>query len=66
MVVGSASEVLWQVLASPWDELGFDSVADDAFKKVDTGGHVITAAPTITSAARRLLDQLPPIPAPGH
>lgn len=34
--------------------------------KVDVGGHIITAAPTITADARQLLDQLPPINAPGH
>jgi transposase len=34
--------------------------------QVNVGGHVITAAPTITEGARGILERLPPISAPGH
>ncbi|TWP32362.1 IS1634 family transposase [Leekyejoonella antrihumi] len=34
--------------------------------QVRVDGHGITAAPVITTAARDILDQLPPINAPGH
>jgi transposase len=34
--------------------------------QINVGGHTITAAPQITGDARNILDQLPPINAPGH
>jgi len=34
--------------------------------RIKIGGHIITAAPQITGDARDILDQLPPINAPGH
>ncbi len=34
--------------------------------RIDIGGNIVTAAPTITPAARELLDKLPAINAPGH
>jgi len=34
--------------------------------QINVGGHIITAAPQITGTARDILDQLPPINAPGH
>lgn len=32
MVTGSASEVLWKVLGGAYGRLGFDALADDAFR----------------------------------
>ena len=34
--------------------------------QIQVNGHSLTAAPQITGDARAILDQLPPITAPGH
>jgi transposase len=34
--------------------------------QIEVGGHVLTAAPKVTTDARDILDRLPPINAPGH
>jgi hypothetical protein len=34
--------------------------------QINVGGHIITAAPQISGDAHDILDQLPPINAPGH
>jgi transposase len=34
--------------------------------QIEVSGHVLTAAPKITADARNVVDQLPPINAPGH
>jgi transposase len=33
---------------------------------IEINGHTLTAAPTIGTEAREILDQVPPINAPGH
>ena len=42
-----------------------DAAAAPGTAQINVGGHIITAAPQITSDARDILDQLPPINAPG-
>ncbi|GAY09464.1 IS1634 family transposase [Pseudonocardia sp. N23] len=54
-VTGSASEVLWQVLTDAYRQLGFDTVADEAFRALVLARIV---EPTSTQAAVGVLDEL--------
>jgi hypothetical protein len=55
VVTGSASEVLWTVLVDAYCRLGFDQLADEAFRALVLARIV---EPTSTSAAVGVLDEL--------